>query len=175
MFKNITFLIPLLLVMVPGIAHAAPGDLDTTFNPPNGFVIYDSGSRDYGNAVAIQSDGKLVVVGKSEDALVLRYNAEGSPDNSFGTNGVVIYGGGKYDQGNAMAIQSDGKIVIVGRTNVAAMDVDVLVLRYNTDGSLDNTFGTNGIVTFDYNQGSVDYGWAVAIQSDGKIVVVGAY
>jgi uncharacterized delta-60 repeat protein len=182
MFRRITVFIPLLLIMMSGFTYAAPGDLDTTFNPPNGVVTYDGGiSRDYGSAVAIQPDGKIVVAGGSYtsprpyDVLVLRYNADGSPDNDFGTNGVVTYDGGSRDWGWGMALQSDGKIVVAGHTNTVGSgrrDFDLLVLRYNADGSLDRSFGTNGVVTYD-GGGVHEYGRAVAIQSDGKIVVAG--
>jgi uncharacterized delta-60 repeat protein len=174
MFQRITFLIPLLLVMMSGIMYAAPGDLDTTFNPPNGVVTYDGGSGDdYCFAMAIQSDGKIVVAGRvhdgtNADLLVLRYNVNGSLDDSFGTNGVVTYGGKISAYGIAVAIQSDGKIVVAGHAEAR----EVLVLRYNPDGSPDSSFGTNGVAT--YESGYANYGWAVAIDSDGKIVVAGA-
>jgi uncharacterized delta-60 repeat protein len=181
MFGRITVFIPLLLVMISGFTYAAPGDLDTTFNSPNGVVTYDGGrGRDYGSALAIQPDGKIVVAGGSYtsprpyDVLVLRYEADGSPDNGFGTKGVVTYDGGSRDWGWGMALQSDGKIVVTGFTDnpVSRRDFDLLVLRYNADGSLDNSFGTNGIVTYDGGSG-IEYGRAVAIQPDGKIVVAG--
>ena len=181
MFGRITVLIPLLLVMISGITYSAPGDLDTTFNPPYGVITYDGGiRRDWGGAVAIQADGKIVVAGgsftnpRSSDVLVLRYNADGSPDKSFGTNGVVTYDGGSIDSGWAMAIQPDGKIVVAGNTHTvgSGRDYDLLVLRYNADGSLDNSFGADGIVTYDGGS-EHEYGRAVAIQPDGKIVVAG--
>jgi len=173
MFRKITILIPLLLVMMSGITHAAPGNLDTTFNPPNGFVTYDGGIwRDYGESVAIQPDGKVVVVGESsngsdKDVLVLRYNADGSLDNSFGTDGVFTYdGGGGNDYAESVAIQSDGKIVVAGW----GRRWDVLLFRYNADGSLDKSFGTNGIVAYEGENGDCV---TMAIQSDGKILAAG--
>jgi uncharacterized delta-60 repeat protein len=125
MFGRITVFIPLLLVMISGVTYAAPGDLDTSFNQPHGFVTYDGGIwHDYGYDMAIQPDGKIVVAGRSHtrprpwDVLVLRYNADGSPDESFGTNGVVTYDGGSIDWGWGMALQSDGKIVVTGFTHI---------------------------------------------------------
>jgi len=163
--------------MMSGITYAAPGELDTTFNPPNGFVTYDSGDDNWGDAVAIQSDGKIVVVGGSHngtdyDILVLRYNTDGSLDSDFGINGVATYDSANWDYGLAVAIQSDGKIVVAGRITVIGTGDDILVLRYNVDGSLDSGFGTNGVVIYDI--GYSNLGDAVAIQSDGKIVVSGS-
>jgi uncharacterized delta-60 repeat protein len=137
-FGRITFLIPLLLVMMSGITYAAPGDLDTTFNPPNGFVTYHGGHSDSGRAVALQADGKIVVAGTynangtDADVLVLRYNPDGSLDSDFGTGGIATYDSGKNDPGFAVALQTDGKIVIVGDTN---NDVRVLRLIGDESGS----------------------------------------
>ena len=159
-----------------GITYAAPGDLDTTFNPPHGFVTYDSGDDDAGWAVAIQSNGKIVIAGESfngtdYDILILRYNPDGSPDNSFGTNGSITYDGGSgYDFSNGISILSNGKLVVVG-DSYNGTDRDILVLQYNPDGSPDKGFGTNGVVTYD--NGNYDWSCALAIQSDGKIVVGG--
>jgi len=178
MFKRTTFFIPILFIMMSGITYAAPGDLDTTFNPPHGAATYDSGGDESGYAVAIQSDGKIVVAGISDngtdfDVLVIRYNTDGSLDTGFGINGVVTYdSGGVNDYGYALAIQSDGRIVVGGiRHN--GTNHDLRVLRYTTNGSLDSSFGTNGVVTYAHDQASYDYGYAVDIQSDGRIVVVG--
>ncbi len=161
--------------MVSSIAYAAPGDLDTTFNPPNGVATYDGGSNDYGSAVALQADGRIVVAGLSDngtdyDVLVLRYNTNGSLDTGFGTNGVATYDSGSGDDGSAVALQADGKIVVAGLSDNGT-DGDVLVLRYNTNGSLDTGFGTNGVATYD--SGGGDSGDAVALQADGRIVVAG--
>jgi uncharacterized delta-60 repeat protein len=101
MFKRTAFFIPILLILMSGITYAAPGDLDTTFNPPEGAATYDSGSDDWIAAVGVQSDGKIVLAGSSDDGtdydiLLLRYNTNGSLDSAFGANGVVT-----YDSGNS--------------------------------------------------------------------------
>jgi uncharacterized delta-60 repeat protein len=153
------------------------GTLDNTFGT-NGVVVYNSMaySTDSAEAVTIQQDGKMVIVGHrasaaGADVLVLRYNSNGTLDGTFGGSGVVVYDGTRIDQGFALGIQQDGKIVIAGITATDGT-VEVLVLRYNGVGTLDNTFGTNGVVTY---QGGTWGGtaYAVAIQSDGKIVVTG--
>ncbi len=157
------------------------GELDRTFNPPNGFVLYNgtANGRDEGNAVAIQPDGKIVVIGSSSDSngtnnelLVMRYNVDGTLDTSFNDNGMVTYkrAANTSDIGAAVAIQTDGKIIAVGRSiNNGRV---ALILRYNSDGTPDESFNGSGVVIF--NSGSViNEANAVAIQADGKIVIVG--
>ncbi len=154
------------------------GSLDNTFGT-NGKVITDiaSNNDDYGHSIAIQSDGKIVVAGSiingsNWDFVLARYNTDGSLDNTFGTGGKVITDfAGQDDDGQSVVIQSDGKIVIAGQAYNGS-NGDFGLARYNTDGSLDNTFGTNGKVTTDIASND-DYGFSIAIQSDGKIVVAG--
>ncbi|MBI3300769.1 MAG: hypothetical protein HYZ72_01625 [Deltaproteobacteria bacterium] len=126
--------------------------------------------------MAIQSNGKIVVVGSSDalgtsDFALARYNADGSLDATFGVNGLQITNFGNLEVANAVAIQSDGKIVVAGWTNVFGT-FDFALARYNADGSLDATFDGDGkkITSF----GGDDRANAVAIQkSDGRIVVAG--
>jgi len=149
------------------------GDLDVTFGN-DGIVTTDFGGADEGRAVALQKDGKIVVAGVTaglyplpSDFAVARYNKDGNLDMSFGVGGKVINDFGGNDEGLAVVLQKDGKIVVAGES-----DDDFAIARYNTDGSLDLTFGTGGKVTTDF--GGVDEGRAVALQKDGKIVVAGA-
>ncbi len=156
------------------LRYNSDGTLDTTFDT-NGVAIYNNGNDDIGYAVAIQADGKIVVAcassnGTDLDAVVLRYNSDGTPDTTFDTNGAAIYDSGNDDSGNAVAIQADGKIVVAGANNNGT-DLDAVVLRYNSDGTLDSAFDTNGAAIYD--SGNDDIGYAVAIQADGKIVVAG--
>jgi uncharacterized delta-60 repeat protein len=157
------------------------GSLDTTFDT-DGMATTDFGVlHDRAYAVAIQSDGKIVVAGYARmspttpvnnDFALVRYNSDGSLDNTFDTDGMLTTSiGGGQDQAYAIGIQSDGKIVVAGYSNVGA-NYDFVVVRYNTDGSLDNTFDTDGIVTTAIRDDD-DFAYGLAIQSDGKIVVVG--
>ncbi len=127
----------------------------------------DFGGTDIANAVVLQSDGKIVAVGQdSSDFALARYNADGSLDSSFGTGGKVTTDFGGSDAALAAVLQPDGKIVAVG-TSAA----DFALARYNTDGSLDTSFGTGGKVTTDF--GGTDQAWAAVLQPDGKIVAAG--
>jgi uncharacterized delta-60 repeat protein len=173
--KTIFSIVLLSVVSLPCLLAAAQGDLDTTFNPPEGYALYNGWNKDSYVGVAIQMDSKIVVStgilnGTDADVGVLRYNGDGTLDSAFGTDGIVIYDGGKgNDCGRLVAIQADGKIVLTGYSNNGE-DYDILTMRYNSDGTLDTSFGTNGIAI--YNNGNRnDYGRAIAIQSDGKIAV----
>ena len=157
---------------------AADGDLDTSFDT-DGIQTTSIGSvQDIAYSVAIQSDGKIVAAGYSHngsnnDFAVVRYNNDGSLDTTFGTAGKVITAiGSGTDVANYVVVQSDGKIVATGYSDNGS-NVDFAVVRYNTDGSLDTSFGTGGKVTTAVGS-SNDTGRSVVMQSDGKIIVVGS-
>jgi uncharacterized delta-60 repeat protein len=101
--------------------------------------------------------------------------APGDLDTTFGSGGIVVTRGNSFNHlntGNAMAIQADGKIVVVGE-GATSNTFDFAVVRYNTDGSLDTSFGGTGIVITPVGD-SFDQAFSVAIQADGKIVVAGS-
>jgi len=160
------------------VRYNSNGSLDTGFGT-SGIVTTNFGSGvAAGNSIAIQSDGKIVVAGyyntggSANDFAVVRYNSDGSLDNTFDTDGKVTTAiGSASDFGYSVAIQLDGKIVVAGYAHIGATD-DFAVVRYNSDGSLDNTFDTDGKVTTDFGSGT-DWGYSVALQLDGKIVVAG--
>ena len=117
------------------------------------------------NAVATQSDGKIIIAGATiAPAVIIRYNTDGSLDNSFDHDGMTFYFGFAF---KAIAVQSDGKIIIAGGRNN-----DFAVVRLNPDGSPDNSFDGDGSLTTSFGTGT-DAASCIAIQSDGKIVVAG--
>ena len=170
----------ILVVYLPSLTPVAkPGTVDRSFNFPNGFVLFNSAAhnKDRGVDVAIQDDGKIVVLGysnnsRNEDVLLARYNSDGSPDKSFGTGGFVLYDGGGNDRGLGLVLQDDGKILATGFT-YAGRQRDVLLLRYDVNGTLDTMFGTGGAVTYSSPDSATDIGFGVAAQPDGGIIVVG--
>lgn len=101
------------------------------------------------------------------------YAQDGALDTSFGIGGKVITSINNDERANSLVIQSDGKIVVAGYTFSSISGNDVSCVRYNIDGSIDTTFGTNGLATFDIQLGSDDKSTSVDIQSDGKIVLCG--
>lgn len=138
-------------------------------------------------AMAVQSDGKVVLVGSAEintdgntDFAVTRLNTDGSLDTTFGTNGkktiAFDLGGVNTDVATCVAIQSDGKIVIGGYSQITISgNFDFAVVRLNTNGSLDTTFSTDGKATVAFDAGGTldDRAAGLAIQPDGSIVLVG--
>ena len=141
------------------------GSLDSTFDGDGKAVTPDASGVAYG--VVVQPDGKIVVAG-SNFALV-RFNVDGSLDTGFGKGGeFAIRGFGA----TAMTLQLDGKIVVAGSINSSGTGDDFAVVRVNSDGSLDKTFGSAGIVTTDFF-GSGDVAWAVTLQPNGRIVAGG--
>jgi uncharacterized delta-60 repeat protein len=156
--------------------------LDTTFGV-GGLVSTDIGvaTTERGSGAAIQSDGKIIVAGQTFpgsaglDFALVRYNPDGSLDPTFGSSGKVTTDFfGDLDSANALALQSDGKIVVAGRAQRTPdlSSTEFALARYNTDGSLDSTFGISGRVATDFF-GNDDQAWALAIQPNGKIVAAG--
>src|SRR2546423_2487174 len=154
---------------------AAPGDIDPTFG--NGgiaianipaIIFYTAG------AMAIQADGKIVVVGEGTtggywDSATVRFNPDGSLDSSFGgTGGVVTRLSDNFDGAMAVAIQSDGKIVIVSSVFDGAWG-KFGVVRYNPNGSLDTSFNGSGLVLTPGGRAGGPH--LVAILTEGEIVV----
>lgn len=154
--------------------YNSDGSLDTAFNS-TGKVT----TPYFGRSLVVQNDGKIVLAGYftvsgSNDFAVVRYNANGTLDTSFNTTGKVTTAiGSGADIGSKVVLQSDGKILVTGYTTLAvASDRAVATVRYNSNGSLDTSFNSTGIVTTDF-AGGADEGNDVAVQSDGKVVVAG--
>ena len=126
-------------------------------------------------AVALQPDGKIVVAGdyRSNFALV-RYDAGGVPDPGFGTDGKVSSAStGTERYAYSMVLQSDGKIVVAGRS-LAAGNTDFAIGRYLPNGTPDGTFGTGGRVSHPVGAGNTaDIARSVVLQPDGKILAAG--
>jgi uncharacterized delta-60 repeat protein len=167
------------------LRYNTDGTLDLPFGGTNtGMITTDIGSSsNYANAVALQADGKIVVAGNAfaspfantSDIAVLRYNTDGTLDTTgFGSpNGYVTTNIGAFDNGFAVAVQSDNKIVVAGNAD-AGMGDRLALLRYNTNGSPDLGFGTSGIVTRAASgPSSIAGAFAVALQPAGEIVVAG--
>jgi uncharacterized delta-60 repeat protein len=160
------------------VRYNTNGSLDTTFDADGmvttGFV---GSGYDVGYSLVIQNDGKILLAGSCEstvyyDLALARYNNNGSLDTTFGIDGKVITAITENDDnGYSVALQNDGKILVAGNTDNGS-DFDLLVVRYNTNGSLDSTFDSDGIVTTSI--GLFDDGKTLAIQDDGKIVVGGS-
>jgi uncharacterized delta-60 repeat protein len=169
------------LLAFAGVAHGAPGGLDPSFGAGGRVVTDFNLSTDIANAVALQADGKLVVVGTTytdndysdEDFAIARYNPDGSIDTSFGTNGRVTTDfPGLAAVASSVLVQPDGKILVAGGAFPLFTFLGNFELaRYNPDGSLDTGFGDGGIVTTVFPHGS--YAFALTLQPDDRIIAAG--
>lgn len=163
-----------------------PGTLDSSFGT-SGKVVTNLFGNQQLNDLAIQTDGKIVSVGRSltgndYNFAVYRHLANGTVDTSFGTNGGVnvdLKGIGGYDTANAVLIQPDGKIIVAGAAGLETIEGDSHFgfIRLNANGTLDTTFGTNGKTSFAVGSNNIvplNTVKAIKLQSDGKIVAVGS-
>jgi uncharacterized delta-60 repeat protein len=169
-------LLTLLLLRSPALAQ--PGSLDPTFGKQaTDFAMGDEGIQ----GVELQADGKIVAVGCADcqafgDWLVARFLPTGSLDPSF--NGgwrTLDFAGFGQDTANDVALQTDGRVVVAGLAQLGFNQYDFAVARFSSGGLPDPTFDDDGWVTTDFGLGGdIDTAAEVAIQANGKIVVVGS-
>ncbi len=171
--KKITLILALTMFFQNSFAQM--GSLDLSFNASGKVITAVSNDAYSGCGLAIQGDSKIIMAGTnhnlSDDFMLIRYNIDGSLDNTFDADGKLTTDFGSEDRGKAVAIQNDGKIVVAGNS-LNGGNNNFALARYNTDGSLDNTFDTDGKVSTVFGTVS-DSVCSMAIQADGKIVVVG--
>lgn len=175
------------LLMVCLYANAQnPGQLDASFGTAGKVIANPYGYQEI-YASAVQSDGRIVSVGMSRNTndynfSVMRFNINGTVDTSFGTNGAMyvdMRNGGYFDSAKAVVIQPDGKIIVGGSAGLSTSNGACYfgLIRLNTNGTLDTTFGTAGKTSFPVgvatssNQDNRIH--KLALQSDGKILAVG--
>jgi uncharacterized delta-60 repeat protein/RHS repeat-associated protein len=160
--------------------YGSDGVRDTSFGgATDGIVITTfGGSASDAYALAFDSWGGILAAGSAEhdatarDFALARYNTDGTLDAGFGNNGIAGADfDGNSDEARAIAVQSDGAIVVAGYTYNAFQDDSALV-RFTPEGYLDRSFGQDGFVTTDFNGGS-DRATGVVVQSDGRIIAAG--
>jgi uncharacterized delta-60 repeat protein len=161
-----------------GGGDGPPGGSFDVFFGLGGFLttdFYGFGYDDHPTAVAVQTDGKIVVAGYDDggapDFAVARYLPDGTLDPTFGVGGIFTHSIGASDFAQAVGIQADGKIVVAGWSTATG---DMAVIRLTTLGALDPTFG-GGDGEQDLIFGGSAQCYALAIQADGKIVLAGLY
>lgn len=168
------------LLNVPSFFAAS---LDTTFGD-NGLVRYHyttaNSFRTFASSSVIQPDGKIIVAGdgyisQSVDGLmVVRYNSNGTLDNTFGINGVAKFDLGQFESVVRVLVQSDGKILVGGTRHSGYTGGDFTVLRLNNDGSFDNTFDGNGVAVAGLDGYSNEITSDMLLLPSGKIILVGS-
>jgi uncharacterized delta-60 repeat protein len=180
-----------LAVQDDGMVLAAGNSVLTRYRPDGaldlGFGIggtvatgLSSGFLGDAGDVAVAPDGSVVVVGivdargaTGEDLAVRRFDRDGVPDPAFGAGGVVTTDvAGGSDRAHAVAVASDGSVVVAGHAAGPSGDQDLALARYTPSGAPDPTFGERGLVTTDV-AGGTDLGLALALQADGRAVVAG--
>jgi len=128
------------------------------------------------SAVSVETDKLLIGINTGNDSNtnfgILRLNSDGTLDNNFGTGGLVITESDSIDQLQQIAIQPDGKILL-GGTRFSSGTVDILIARYNEDGSIDQSFGNNGTVSIDIGSGSSDFLTDIALDTNSNILASG--
>jgi len=147
----------------------ANGLLDKTFGT-GGIAAVDFGGTEFGEAMARQADGRILVAGRADPggAIVARLRATGALDPDFGAGGrVTLPGGGSA---NAVLVQPDRRILVAGNANGSAT---MTVTRLKPDGSIDTSFGTNGTASVDFGA-LADQADGAALQADGRIVIAGS-
>ena len=172
--KHIFYFI--VLLFITSYVTAQPGTLDSSFGDDGKVLV--KGIYADGEAIALQNDGKIiqggggVYLGK-EGVLIARYNINGTLDLSFGTNGIVVTKLSKnFQLLKSVIIQKSGKIVAACLiSQPTGGGSDIAVIRYTTNGKVDSSFGTNGIVTTDIRASDRPRG--MAVQTDDKILVTG--
>jgi uncharacterized delta-60 repeat protein/prepilin-type N-terminal cleavage/methylation domain-containing protein len=161
--------------------YTTGGPLDTTFGTAGSLQLSGiSGNSIYVRPdVAIQSDGKILAThyydaaaGNDVGFRVYRFTTNGNLDNTFGTSG--IFRGIRFFYPYRAVLDTSGKLLLGGfiNTSYGGAATQFAAARFQTDGSLDTTFGTSGVLLHDVTAG-VDSAWDVAIQSDGKVLLGG--
>ncbi len=159
------------------LSFGQAGSLDPSFDGDGQLTVDVAGNYEYGEAVVVQPDGRILVAGQTSNAtwdiVLLRFNNDGSPDLTFSGDGLVVIDLFGYDDAvGSLALAPDGKIIMAGRSNNGTMDGSV-VWRFHADGSPDLSFGGSGHVVSYVGTVSTS-AQGLCLQPDGKILVAGS-
>lgn len=158
------------------------GVFDPLFDGDGILAVDFDGNEDVATAVALQADNAIVAAGFTTStegrvsAALLRVNADGSPDNSFGIAGKAVIDMGGQSLLNSIAVQADGRLIATGTRFGADGGQDMILARFNSDGALDTSYGIDGVATADFGTGDTAHlsiGVALIQQADGKYVAAG--
>jgi len=167
------------------LRYKSNGELDVSFGK-DGVVFARSSGLLYstGRSITTDSEGRILVAGAASrgsdlDMKIWRYNEDGTPDAAFGSDGVVVShnaaGGDGDDRGQSIVIDSRGRILVTGYSINSSGDADMVIWRYNEDGTPDAAFDDDGIAVFHNAAGGdgTDIGSSIAIDSSGRLLVTG--
>lgn len=149
-----------------------PGSLDVIYGVAGKTLINSDNKQDYANAMRFSSDGGLVLCGSSgDDCMLAKLLPNGSPDLSFGTNGIVRFSfGGTNNEANDLVLLSDGRILVAGRTEEAG-NTSIGLAKFTAQGELDITFGFLG--TLIINFGDYETANSIIKLSNNKFAITG--
>jgi uncharacterized delta-60 repeat protein len=169
--------------------YNADGTPDTTFDDPldgrgPGWVIHDGAAGggsfdDHGYAITTDASGRILVAGDSHnngtDTVVWRYNPDGTPDITFDGDGWLVYPAPDDDSGRGITTDASGRILVTGYQTGTLSTLDMMLWRYNPDGSSDITFGGGGVRAHHdaAGGGGDDMGYAITLDGSGRILVAG--
>jgi uncharacterized delta-60 repeat protein len=161
------------------VRYTSAGALDTSFDGDG--IVYTQVGASHADLtdIALQNDNKVVAVGQVSGGgfQVVRYNTDGSLDTTFDSDGKASPStGGTNPTASRVEVQSDGKILVVGKdTTNSGTNYRLVIVRLNSDGSLDTSYGTSGIAAPDVNNVGSFGVYKTLIQSDGKLLINGGY
>jgi uncharacterized delta-60 repeat protein len=171
--KRLVLAVSLGVLALPASLMAQAGALDPKFG--NGGIVFTANTN--ANAGALQGDGKIVVAGSistvqnQQQPGLLRYNSNGTLDSGFGVGGKVLIGGNNAGPAFAVAVQTDGKILVAAPANL-----HLTVFRFNNNGSVDSTFGSNGATAIQAaGLFLAPASGGIALEPDGRILVATAH
>jgi uncharacterized delta-60 repeat protein len=177
------FILLVLFCLVSKFSISQDGKIDSSFGV-NGKATFafSNSSASFAQATAIQKDGKIVIVGYynyslSTNFCVKRLLSNGAPDFTFGDSGLVVthFSTGRGSYAISVEIQNDGKLLVGGSAFRDDNDLSFALVRYNTNGSLDTSFGNNGqiltFVNYGRNEGILD----LVVLNDNRIIAVGGF
>ncbi len=155
------------------------GSFDTNFNKDGIQILKKKGTNEFITGIALQPDGKTVMAGyinsggtSTSDILTIRVNTNGSLDNAFKTKGYIVtdVSNASDDHASSVILQPDGKILIGGTSITLDGSTNAVLIRLNSNGQFDNSFGANGIsaIVVSYDNPVTD----MALQSDNKIIQI---
>lgn len=167
--------LPFAFLLTPLAAFAQPGTLDPAFGSNGRAVAMVTGNYSSGEAIAEQTDGRIIVGGATPgSALLVRFLSDGTLDAGFGNNGFVLT---DVDAGNdfvgSVAVRPDGRIVAGGVRFSSSAVGQAIVMRHLSNGALDNSFGTGGIRTITFTGPGSSFIKGLVLQPDGRIVACG--
>ncbi|MBT5992502.1 MAG: T9SS type A sorting domain-containing protein [Bacteroidetes bacterium] len=171
----------IIMLLSIGLFSQPAGTLDPDFGINGKLLIGIVGQQDVANSVVIQADGKIVVAGyasssvSGKDFFCIRLKTDGTYDSTFGLNGIVKTDLqlGSDDVAYSLSLQTDGKLILAGYSDNGSSK-DAALVRYHTNGIIDSSFGSNGVVLTDFEASQQDEIHVAKIHHlTGKIIVGG--